>query len=69
MTGIGVTGSIGGPIDSDHVYLTSSVLIMVQHAPSFIISLFDSLGHPVAFLIHSLIGNVCNICLKNNLIT
>ena len=45
---MGVTGSMGGPILSDHVYLTSSVLIMVQQAPSLIISLFDSLGHGVA---------------------
>lgn len=49
MAGIGVTGSIGGPILSDHEYLVSSVLIIVQHAPSLIISLLVSFGQVVAF--------------------
>jgi hypothetical protein len=39
INGIGVTGSFGGPIVSHHVYLLSSVLIIVQQAPSFIVSL------------------------------
>jgi hypothetical protein len=47
---MGVTGSKGGPILSAHVYLASSVLIIVQQAPSFIISLFDSFGQLVALL-------------------
>ena len=49
IMGIGVTGSRGGPMLSHHEYLASSVLIMVQQAPSFMISLLASLGHAVAW--------------------
>ncbi len=45
-----MTGSDGGPILSHHEYFASSVLIIVQQAPSFIISLLGSLEHPVAFI-------------------
>lgn len=48
-SGIGVTGSNGGPSVSHQVYLVSSVLIIVQQAPSLIVSLFDSLGDSVAY--------------------
>jgi hypothetical protein len=47
-TGIGVGGSCDGPFPSHHEYCALSVLIIVQQAPSFIISLFGSLGHSVA---------------------
>jgi len=46
---MGVTGSLVGPIPSHHEYSALSVLIIVQHAPSLIISLFGSFGHSVAF--------------------
>ena len=49
MTGIGVTGSEDGPILSHQEYFASSVLIIVQQAPSFLISLLGSLEHPVAY--------------------
>lgn len=48
-TGTGETGDLTGPIPSKNVYSALSVLIIVQDAPSLIISLFGSLGQGVAF--------------------
>lgn len=47
-TGTGDTGDLTGPIPSKNVYSALSVLIIVHEAPSFIISLFGSLGQGVA---------------------
>jgi len=49
--GTGVIGAIVGPIPSQKVYSALSVLIIVHDAPSFIISLFESLGQGVAYKI------------------
>lgn len=43
-----MTGFDVGPIPSQNVYSALSVLIIVQEAPSFIISLLGSLGQGVA---------------------
>lgn len=48
-TGTGETGDLTGPIPSKNVYSALSVLIIVQDAPSLIISLLGSLGQGVAF--------------------
>lgn len=59
--GTGVTGALTGPMPSKKVYSALSVLMMVQDAPSLIISLLDSLGHGVACdgrIIHFLILTV-----------
>lgn len=48
-TGTGDTGDLTGPIPSKNVYSALSVLIIVQDAPSLIISLLGSLGQGVAF--------------------
>lgn len=47
-TGTGVTGDFTGPMPSKNVYSALSVLIIVQEAPSFIISLLGSFGQGVA---------------------
>ena len=44
-----MTGDKLGPIPSQNVYSADSVLIIVQDAPSFIISLLVSFGQGVAY--------------------
>ena len=54
-TGTGVIGSLVGPIPSHHEYSALSVLIIVQQAPSFIVSLLVSLGQGVDYEVRILI--------------
>jgi len=47
--GTGVIGDQTGPIPSENVYSAQSVLMIVQEAPSLIMSLDALLGHGIAY--------------------